>query len=340
MNLPGYDFFSAPLWLINILHIVTLTLHLVAMNFVFGGLVAILFGKITNRWQNVAVQRYVKLLPTAMAATVTFGVAPLLFAQLVFPRQIYGASIISSWFWLMIIPVAIIGYYFLYAASFSKGPNTRKGVYLAITLLGLTYISLVYSSVFSLAENPDLGRELYAANQSGFVLNPNFADYVFRWLHMVFGAVTVGGFFVGWLGKNDSDVYAVGKQFFLWGMVVASLFGVVYLITLGDILRPFMRTPGIWAMTVGIALAAGSLHFFFKKKFAPSATMVLVSVLMMVYTRHHVRLLSLADHYDPAAVPIAPQWSMFILFLICFVLAIGLVWYMLKLFFTSKPSDA
>jgi hypothetical protein len=338
MNLPSYDFLSAPLWLVNILHVVTLTLHLVAMNFVFGGLVAILFGRIDNRWQNAVVQRYLKLLPTAMAATVTFGVAPLLFAQLVFPRQIYGASIISSWFWLMIIPVAIVGYYFLYAASFSRPQNTRKGLFLAIALLGMTYISLVYSSVFSLAENPDLRQELYSGDQSGLVLNPNFGDYVFRWLHMVFGAVTVGGFFVGWLGKDDSVMYAVGKQFFLWGMVVASLFGVIYLITLGDILRPFMRTPGIWALTVGIVLSVGSLHFFFKKKFVPSAIMVLVSVLMMVYSRHHVRLLSLADHYDPASVPIGPQWSMFALFLICFVVAVGLVWYMLRLFFTSKPS--
>ena len=37
-SLPDYDFLSAPLWLITILHVTTLTLHLTAMNFLFGGL--------------------------------------------------------------------------------------------------------------------------------------------------------------------------------------------------------------------------------------------------------------------------------------------------------------
>ena len=37
--LPDYQFLPAPLWLITVLHILTLTLHFAAMNFLLGGLI-------------------------------------------------------------------------------------------------------------------------------------------------------------------------------------------------------------------------------------------------------------------------------------------------------------
>lgn len=338
MNLPLYDFLSAPLWLTNILHMVTLTLHFVAMNFLFGGLVVILLGKINSRWQNPAVLQYVKLLPTAMAATITLGVAPLLFVQLIFPRQVYSAAIASGWFWLLVVDAAILGYYLLYAAAFRKPLARRMGLNLAIVVGVFLYISLIYSSVFALAENPELCRSAYAAEQSGWVFNPDIGGWIFRWLHMVTAAITVGGFFVGWLGSNNDDVHRAGRQFFTWGMLAAAVFGLIYLITLGDFLVPFMRTPGIWAIVVGIVLSAGALHFYFKKRFAPAAAMVGVSMLMMVYARYHVRLLHLAEHYQPSVMPVQPKWSIFVLFLAFFLIAIGLVWYMLKLFFAPQES--
>ena len=142
MNLPDYHFLPAPLWLITVLHIVTLTLHFVAMNFMVGGVIVILIGRFKNRWRDRTVQQFVRLFPTAMAATITFGVAPLLFIQLVYPRQIYSASIVSGWFWLMIVAVAVIAYYFLYAAAFSKSnTGSRWNLYPSLAVVGFVYIS-------------------------------------------------------------------------------------------------------------------------------------------------------------------------------------------------------
>ncbi|MEW5795312.1 MAG: hypothetical protein AB1772_03030 [Candidatus Zixiibacteriota bacterium] len=339
MNVPSHNFLSAPLWLINVLHIVTLSLHLIAMNFLFGGLAVILLGRIKQRWQNPAVLRYVKLLPTAMAATITLGVAPLLFLQLVYHRQAYSAGIVSGWFWLFIIPVVILAYYFLYGAAFTKTPEKHNGRYLLVSLLCFVYVSLVYSTVFALAENPELCRTAYAANPGGLTINPDIGSWIFRWLHMITGAITVGGLFVGWVGKDDDAVYRTGKLFFTWGFATASVFGMIYLFTLGEHLLGLMRTPAIWALTVGIVLSAGSLHFFYKRRFVWAGIMVMLSVLMMVYTRHHVRLLHLADEFEPSTLPIRTQWSIFLVFLVCFVAALGLVWYMLKLFFAREQNQ-
>lgn len=331
MNLPDYEFLAAPLWLVTMLHLLTLTLHFVAMNFLLGGVIIVLHAALRRKWDDPTLLKFLRLFPAAMAATITLGVAPLLFVQLVYPRQIYSAAIVSGWFWLNVITAAIIAYYALYRTA---GKLSVPALLLA--LAGLVYVSLVYSSVFSMAEKPNLIHDLYGKSQAGMTLNPDAGDYLLRWLHMILGAVTVGGFFVGMLGRNEPAAYQTGKQFFVGGMVLASLVGMAYLLSLQPILAGFMKTPAIGALTVAVLLSLGSLHFFFKKNFCASGTMLFVSMLGMVYARHTVRLLKLAGHFDPASWRIAPQWGPFAMFLICFVIALAVVAYMLRLFLRTS----
>lgn len=340
MNLPDSNFISAPLWLLNTLHWLTLSLHFFAMNLLFGGVLITLIACARKQWEHSLAQRLVRLFPVAMAATVTLGVAPLLFLQVVYPRQVYSASVVSAWFWLMIFVAVIVAYYALYRASFggeTSGKTNKAALLLA--LLGLLYVSLVYSSVFSLSERPEAVANLYAQDQSGLVVNPA-ADFILRWMHMILGAITVGGFFVGVLGRDRPEVYGAGKMFFLWGVVLAALTGMAYLLSLVDYLRPFMRSPAIWVLTVAIVLTLGSLHFFLKKSFWPASLMLFLSVFGMVYARHTVRLLRLEGQFDPASWPVAPQWSPFILFLLCFVIALAVLAYMLRLVFATKKNAA
>lgn len=340
--LPDYDTIPAPLWLITALHLLTLTLHFVAMNFMFGGIVIVLFGKFENRWQNPVVQSYLKLFPTLMAATVTLGVAPLLFAQLTYGGIVYSASIVSGWLWLLIPIVVIVAYYFLYGSAFAKAGSPKVKGWLLVALLGLLYVSLVYSSVFSMAERPDVQKAVYEGNQSGFALNPEVGDWIFRWLHMVTGAVTVGAFLVGVMGRDDPDATAAGRRFLVGGMVAAALTGMGYLLTLGDALKPFMRSSGIGSLTIGVLLALGALHFFFRKRFWGAGAMLFVSLAAMVWTRHALRLVVLPEELRPAnlyAGKVAPQWDVFGIFLVCFVAALALAWWMLKTFFTDRPRE-
>jgi hypothetical protein len=337
MNLPSYEFLPAPLWLITGLHVLTLSLHFVAMNFLVGGVVAVFWGKLGGASGHPLSGTLVRLFPSLMAATVTLGVAPLLFLQLVYPRQVYAAAIVMGWFWMAVAAAVILSYYLLYAASHSQGPGMRRRrLYVGVALLGLVYVSLLYSSVFSLAERPELIRQLYARTQSGLSWNPALGDYSFRWLHMILGAVTVGGFFVGLLGRADDAAFRLGRNFFLWGMVGAALAGFAWLFSLGNDLNPLMRTPAIWALNLGIVLAAGALHFFFQKRFLPSGAALFVSLILMVYTRHQVRLLRLDGAYDPSSLPVTPQWSVFAVFLACLLAAIAAVALMLRMFFRAS----
>jgi hypothetical protein len=261
--------------------------------------------------------------------------------QLVYHRQIYAASIVSGWFWLGIIGVAILAYYALYASAFGvEKPAAHKKRWLIVALICFAYISYIYSSVFSMAEHPDLYKVLYASNQSGWVINPEVGSYIFRWLHMLAGAVTVGGFFVGLIGRKDEAAFRIGKGFFLWGMGITMVFGLGYLFTLGDAILPFMKSPAIWVLLVAIVLSLGSLHFFFKKKFLASGLMVLLSLIGMVTVRQVLRIIHLEGAFEPSSLPVMPQWSVFSLFLVFFVIALLLVWYMVKIFLARERQTA
>jgi hypothetical protein len=333
--MPDYDFIPAPLWLITVLHVLTLTLHLVAMNFLVGGIVIVLFGGFKDRWNHPAVQRFLKVFPTVMAATVTIGVAPLLFAQLVYGEQLYAASIVSGWLWLLIPAVVIVSYYLLYAGAF-RAASRRTGTWLLLALAGLIYVSLVYSSVFALAEKPDLQASLYAESQSGLVVNPELGAWGLRWLHMMTGAIAVGAFVFGLVASKDADAWAAARRFFLGGLIAAAVVGMAYLLTLGELLLPFMKSGGIWFVMVGFLLAAVAIPLYFKRRFVLAGTTLLVSILSMVAARHDLRIVALREHFDPSTLRVSPQWDVFVLFLVCFVLALGLVAWMLRLFFAGR----
>lgn len=337
MNLPDYHFLSAPLWLVTLLHLLTLALHFFAMSVLLGGAAITLWSSLRCRWSDASAVDFSRLFPAATAATVTLGVAPLLFLQLVFPRQVYAASIVSGWFWLSVIAAVILAYYAFYRASFSAQRTGRANhAMLALATGGLIYVSLLYSSVFSMAEQPALIRSLYAKSQSGLVWNPTVADYALRWLHMLLGALTIGGFFVGVLGKEHPAVATTGKAAFMWGMGAAAVVGIAYLISLGAIFKALMHSPAIWALTAATLLALGSLHFFSKSRFWISGSTLFLSIFGMVYVRHTVRFFRLAESFDPASWRIATQWSPFLLFLVCFLIMLAVLTWMLWLFFGSK----
>ncbi|MFI5398921.1 MAG: hypothetical protein ACHQ9S_25605 [Candidatus Binatia bacterium] len=323
------------------LHLLTLSLHFVAMNFLLGGVILVAQAAVRGRGDDPTLVRFTRLFPTIMAATVTLGVAPLLFLQLVYPRQAYAAAIVSGWFWLMVVAAVLIAYSALYLCAGKSEKSGRVNLpLLLLALVGMMYVSITYGSIFAMAERPDLIRALYTQDQSGLVWNPATGDYLLRWLHMVVGAVTVGGFCVGMLGRNATETYRVGKSFFVVGMALAFMLGLAYLLSLLPILAAFMHTPAIWGLTAAILLSLGSLHFFFKKNFPVSGAMLFVSLVGMVYARHTVRLLKLAGQFDPASWRIAPQWGPFVLFVVCFVMALAVVAYMLRLFFTATERSA
>jgi len=140
------------------------------------------------------------------------------------------------------------------------------------------------------------------------------------------------------LGMEDSETFSAAKKVFAYGMAMAAVAGLAYLFSLGDLLGPFMQTPAIWTVTAGIILSLGSLHFYFKRRFILAGTALFASLVLMVITRHELRLLRLRGSFDPLSWRVAPQWGAFLIFFVSFAVAIVLLVYMLRLFFANPKA--
>jgi hypothetical protein len=204
----------------------------------------------------------------------------------------------------------------------------------------MLYISFVYSAVFSLAETPGRMQSLYQADPTGATLDLALGSYGLRWLHMVLGALAVGSFGVGLVVRDDAAAAGSVRWLFLYGMVFAMGAGLAYLLTLGDLLQPFMRSPGIWFLTAGIVLAVGALHLAFTRRLALAGVALGLSMLGMVAARHTLRLVALEGVTGIGASRVSPQWVVFGIFLVCFLLAIGVIVWMLRVFVAGPPDTA
>jgi hypothetical protein len=101
-------------------YMVTLVLHVLPMNYVLAGstyLAVAGFGELCGR--SFAAHRPIadKLrdwMPFALGVTITAGVAPILFVQILYKKAFYTANLLLFNRWMAILPVLIVAFYLLY----------------------------------------------------------------------------------------------------------------------------------------------------------------------------------------------------------------------------------
>jgi len=340
----------APYWLLTALHWLTFTLHLVAMNLLFGLLLVLLLAR-RHAAVRLLEETAIKIFPVAMAATITLGVAPLLFTQVVYGEFFYAATIVSGWNWFLQIPVVMAVYYLLYIVALRKNlsAGVRRGLLLAAAV-GFVYISYTFTMISDLAEKPALWAGLYLASPGGASLNPHVAETIFRWGHSITGAVAVAGIMILWFAlfhpqlKGRTDLLALGGRVFVVAAVKATVLSLIYLALIDrTVLGRYLESPALHALVTAIVLnvAAGVLAWRVRRAARPlghvlaASGLVFLGVVCMVAARHYLRLVYLRDAFDPATLTVVPQWGPFAMFLVTFVIGLVVLYWMLRKFFTA-----
>src|ERR1035437_3668976 len=113
----------APIWLIKLLHIVTLSLHFVAVEMLLGGLLlAVLLSLFRGSPQSmVAARALARRLTVVMTYVINLGVPPLLFAQVLYGRALYTSSVLIGIYWISVILLLMGSYYGLYVSAGPAG---------------------------------------------------------------------------------------------------------------------------------------------------------------------------------------------------------------------------
>ncbi len=355
----------APYWVFKLLLIVTFFLHILAMNFMLGGAVLALVSKWRSRKQkngNRVFFDIAKKLPVLLPATITLGVAPLLFVQVLYGQFFYTSSIIMAWPWFLVLVLLTIAYYGFYYVSFDgrKHPGSAGRVMLFSVVL-VFLIGFVYSNNITLSLVPSRWGAKYFANPSGWHLNLSEPTLIPRFLHFFTAAVAVGGLLLVFVAlanwQRDREyarqVLQFGGKAFVYATMAQFLVGVWFLVSLPrEMLMLFTGENPVATTLLLVAVFGASAAIFMmsdalrKENIRVAAyyvpSLMAVIILIMCIIRDILRDAYLKPYYHPERLVVHTQWSVFPLFLVLFLGAVVLWLVMLKrygLFRSAKAAE-
>ncbi len=323
--------------------LVTFVIHLLFMNVVVGsGIIALVRALRNGNVPGAPDKTVTGKIPTALALAVNFGVAPLLFLQVLYGQFLYTSSILMGWCWLSVILLVILAYYGFYLHQIKYDALGRgRTVVLGAAVLLLVVVAFIFTNNMTLMVSP--GRWLaYFDNPGGTLLNLTEPTLIPRYLHFITASVAVGGLFMAvvWSRRRNRDVHGAGARihagmrWFAWATLVQIFVGLLFLLLQPwPIVRLFVGGSSMHtvALVVGIALALMALALGFKDRVWPCVVLTVVVIATMAVVRDLVREAYLNPYFKPSELTLTPLYSPLIAFLI--VMGIGLLAlaYMLKL---------
>lgn len=353
----------APAWLLQALLLLTFLLHLVAMNGLLGGALLALWARRRARRAadpasaaaaSDAAKLAVKLLPTLFAATVTFGVAPLLFLQALHGRFFFTSSVLMAWPWLGVVALLLAAYYASYLAAFggARREPWRGPLLGAVAAIAAT-IAFVYTNNTTLMLRPDSWGPIHFADPGGWNGNLRDGQVWPRWLHMVLGALAVGGLWLALWGsvrrRRDPAAGAwmrhAGLGALAHGTMGNVLVGFWFLVALErPVMLRFMggspHATGLLGLGLLLALLLIALAVRARARpdgaLGPVAWVAAVTLAAMVLMRDEVRAAYLAPH-AAGAPAVAAQWANVALFAALLVGAAATVVWMARKLAAARP---
>lgn len=342
--IPAAEAIPSPWGWFEALLIVTFALHMLFMNLSVGSAIIAFFGRLTGKHGDLAHELGHRA-PTFLALTINFGVAPLLFVQVLYGQFLYTSSVLMAGWWLSAIGAVIIGYYGLYVhdAKFDSIPGLSR-LALFASLAFLLYTGFVLSNNMTLMLRPEAWTA-YLDNPRGSLLNLTDATLWPRYLHAILAAPAVAGLYAALLGekKRRPDWVAHGLLWFTRLTMVQILVGCWMLVAqprpvlLALMGRDILAT-GILALSVLMGLTA--LLAGLRKKPLLAVGLTVLTVLLMAVTRGQVRLLTLAPYFSPASLPVANEISPLVMFVAALAVGLAAIAYMLKVYAKTAPKSA
>jgi hypothetical protein len=344
--IPTPDVLQVPWGWIQVLLTVTFFLHLVVMNVLLGCSIITFFrhaaGKTTGVNKAIAGK-----LPFTMAFTINFGVAPLLFLQIIYGHFMYTSSVLMGVYWLSIFAILIFSYYgtYIYSMNYERAADFHTVIsgFIAGTLLAVAFI---ITNNFSLMTNIEVWPA-YFNNAEGTLLNLSDPSLFPRFFHSVLGAIAVGGLAIGLYydfkkRKGDTEAesgIAIGMNWFAGATMLNFGAGSWYWGSLPASVRSLGGDGSVFFLifiVLGIIAAIVSLINGMRHQVRPAVYYLMASLFCMVLVREFARRLTLAPWFKTSDLEVVPQYSPLIVFLIVFAGGLLLVWYMIRLVVTDK----
>jgi hypothetical protein len=341
----------APSWLLQLLLVFTFILHVVAMNFLLGGAIILTVSSFLGRRDSKhheLTRRVSRAMPSVAAFTITLGVAPLLFLQLVYGQLFYTSSALMAWYWLAVVLLITLGYYGIYWYQMQHEELGPKAAWVILaTAILFVLVASIFTQNMTAMLHPENFYSLFMAGKVGTILASATLVNVVRLAHFLVAALAVAGLGVALLShrwQRESPELAewgrrCGLSWFMGGTLAQFMVGLVFLFSLpAEIRQTLVADPlavGILVLAVALALLA---LFAAPKSLPASSVAILGTISLMAVMRHWLRGATLGSYFDPHALAVRSQWVVFSIFVVLLLAGLATVGWMLYVFF--RPSAA
>jgi hypothetical protein len=333
----------APVWLFQVLLVVTFFVHILFLNVTLGGTLIATTHTLLAKGAGAPGRRLgrlmASLLPASVSFTVTTGVAPLLFIQLFYGQVFYAATVLVAWIWLAIVPLIVVGYYSVYLYKFEVGAQGGRTGWLGLAGLCFVVVAAIQTLVNVLQLTPPRWGAVAAA-VGAVVQDPTILP---RFLHFLLGSLAVAGMFLAVVAveraQRTPDPFFdwLARLAVLWTLVATCLQmadGFWFLFSLPrDLLITLVGGQAWPTIHLAVGMGLGFLVLILLSGLREperqrslvwvTAGVLLVTVLAMVGLRDVVRGLYLSPIVRIRELPAQTQGDVTVLFLI--VLLLGLV---------------
>jgi hypothetical protein len=336
----------APSWLLEFLLVFTFILHLLAMDFLLGGVIILTVSNFIGRRdsrQHEFTRRVSRVMPPVTAFTITLGVAPLLFLQLVYGQLFYTSSDLMAWYWLAVVFLVMLGYYGVYWYQMQHDELGPKAAWvILVTAVLFIHVAFIFTQNMTAMLHPQDFYSLYVNGRVGTILGPVTLLNIARMAHFVVAAVALAGLGIALLSRrwqtDSPDLADWGRRYgvtwFMGGTLVQFLVGLWFLFSLPVEVRQALvgdkLAVGILLLAIILALLA---LLSAPKSLWVSSVAMLGTVSAMAALRHFVRIASLRPYFDPHLLPVQGQWVVFSIFVLLLLAGLATVGWMLYVFY-------
>jgi hypothetical protein len=343
----------APVWLLQFLLVFTFILHLVAMNLLVGGAVILTASSYLGRrnaHHRELARRATRAMPPVVAFTITLGVAPLLFLQLLYGQLFYTSSVLIAWSWLAVVALLMLAYYGVYWFTMQQEELGARALWaiLATTLI-LLFIQVTFVQNINLMQQPQHFYTRFLAGTVGDNLGSHSPLIFARLMHFFLAALTVAGLGLAILArswKSEAPELAAwarryGLRWFQAGAGLEFLVGVWFLFSLPTEVRRIFAGGDLLALALLLAAVVLAILAMAtaRKSLAVSSVAILGTISLMAVIRHLVRIAYVQPYFDPHTLPVKGQWTVFVLFALLLVAGIATLGWMLFHFFRpARPA--
>ncbi len=353
-----------PEWLFQVLLVFTFFLHLLFMNLTLGGTLLAAFAHLTSGGRlddprTALARRLVGINTYGISLTITTGVAPLLFVQVLFHQYYYTATILIGLVWLSLLLLLMVGYYAVYVYKF--GPSTdgreRRGGWIGVSAVMFLLIAMIQVAVNLIHSQPAKWAGL-AESPWSILADPT---YVVRLLHFVLAAVGFSALVCVWWATRQAGrgidrelntrIAGYAWRWVVWSIVLEVVDGFVLLFVLPTPVLSGLMQGG--PLSLGLVLAAVLLALglvvMVVRVSDPTASAgtvggllgaMVLTIAVMAILRDTVRSLYLEPFTSQFERVTAPQWGNFVIFAVLLVVGLATVGYMVRRVLASPATGA